>query len=128
MRVEMTAPPVHRYFDIRLSQSGDPSRTCELRSLISGCNTLAMASSNVSPQKLASSVFESRHANTVRRQSFWDRRLSVRDFDRQVAKLQNRVAVLNGYTALGIPVTNSCGMSLSDESENSDIIGFGQLN
>jgi hypothetical protein len=52
----------------------------------------------------------------------------VRDFDRQVAELQNRIAVLNGYTALGIPVTNSCGMSLSGESENSDIIGFVQLN
>ena len=32
-------------------------------------------------------------------------RLSARDFDRQVAEFQVRVAVLNGYTALGIPVT-----------------------
>jgi hypothetical protein len=32
-------------------------------------------------------------------------RLMARDFDRQVAELQGRIAVLNGYTALGIPVT-----------------------
>ena len=32
-------------------------------------------------------------------------RLSARDFDRQVAEFQVRVAVLNGYTTLGIPVT-----------------------
>jgi hypothetical protein len=31
--------------------------------------------------------------------------LGARDFDRQVAELQIHVAVLNGYTALGIPVT-----------------------
>lgn len=30
-----------------------------------------------------------------------------RDFDRQVAKLQARIAVLNGCTALGIPVTEA---------------------
>lgn len=32
-------------------------------------------------------------------------RLMARDFDRQVAEIQVRIAVLNGYTALGIPVT-----------------------
>lgn len=32
-----------------------------------------------------------------------------RDFDRQVAELQVRIAVLNGYTALGIPVTETVG-------------------
>ena len=31
--------------------------------------------------------------------------LMARDFERQVAKLKVRIAVLNGYTALGIPVT-----------------------
>ena len=31
--------------------------------------------------------------------------LMARDFDRKVAKLQVRIAVLNGYTALVIPVT-----------------------
>ncbi len=34
-------------------------------------------------------------------------RLMARDFDRQVAKLQVRIAVLNGYAALGIPVTKA---------------------
>jgi len=33
----------------------------------------------------------------------------ARDFDRQVADLQVRIAVLNGYTALGIPVTEPVG-------------------
>ena len=33
----------------------------------------------------------------------------ARDFDRQVAKFQIRVAVLKGYTALGIPVTKVTG-------------------
>lgn len=30
-------------------------------------------------------------------------RLSARDFDRQVVEIQIRVAILNGFTALGIP-------------------------
>jgi hypothetical protein len=33
----------------------------------------------------------------------------ARDFDRQDAELQVRIAVLNGYTALCIPVTESVG-------------------
>jgi len=33
----------------------------------------------------------------------------ARDFDRQVAEFQVRVAVLNGFTALGIPVTEVVG-------------------
>jgi hypothetical protein len=36
-------------------------------------------------------------------------RLSARDFDRQIAKLEVRIDVLNGYTALGIPVTGVVG-------------------
>lgn len=36
-------------------------------------------------------------------------RLAARDFDRQVAEFQIRVAVLNGFTALGIPVTEAMG-------------------
>jgi hypothetical protein len=36
-------------------------------------------------------------------------RLSARDFDRQVSEFQLRVAVLNGFTALGIPVTEAVG-------------------
>ena len=35
--------------------------------------------------------------------------LMARAFDRQVAELQIRAAVLNGYTALGIPVTEPVG-------------------
>jgi hypothetical protein len=33
----------------------------------------------------------------------------VRDIDRQIAAIQVRVAVLNRYTALGIPVTEPVG-------------------
>lgn len=36
-------------------------------------------------------------------------RLAARDFDRQVAEFQIQVAVLNGATALGIPVTEAVG-------------------
>ena len=36
-------------------------------------------------------------------------RLMARDFDRQVAELQVRIAVLNGYTALGTPITEAVG-------------------
>ena len=36
-------------------------------------------------------------------------RLMARDFDRQVAEFQVRVAVLNGFTALGIPATEAVG-------------------
>ena len=36
-------------------------------------------------------------------------RLMARDFDRQVAELQVHIAVLNGYTSLGIPVTEAVG-------------------
>ena len=36
-------------------------------------------------------------------------KLMTRDFDRQVAELQIRVAILNRCTALGIPVTQPTG-------------------
>ena len=36
-------------------------------------------------------------------------RLMARDFDRQVAKIHVRIAVLKGYTALGIPATEPVG-------------------
>ena len=36
-------------------------------------------------------------------------RLAARDFDRQVAEFQVRVAILNGFTAPGIPVTEAVG-------------------
>ncbi|MEP2091695.1 transposase, partial [Roseibium sp.] len=35
--------------------------------------------------------------------------LMARDFDRQVAEIQIRIAVLNRYTALGIPITEPVG-------------------
>lgn len=35
--------------------------------------------------------------------------LMARDFDRQVAELQVRIAILNGYTALGMPITEPVG-------------------
>jgi hypothetical protein len=33
----------------------------------------------------------------------------ARDFDQQFAEAQVRISVLNGYTALGIPVTETVG-------------------
>ena len=38
-----------------------------------------------------------------------DQRLTARDFDRQVAEFQVRVAILNGFSALGTPVTEVAG-------------------
>jgi hypothetical protein len=35
--------------------------------------------------------------------------LMARDFERQVAEIQIRIAVLNRYTALGIPVIKPVG-------------------
>jgi hypothetical protein len=35
--------------------------------------------------------------------------LMARDFERQVAEIQIRIAALNRYTALGIPVTEAVG-------------------
>jgi hypothetical protein len=35
--------------------------------------------------------------------------LMARDFDRQVAEIQIRIAVLNRYMALGIPLTKAVG-------------------
>jgi len=35
--------------------------------------------------------------------------LMARDFDRQVVEIQIRIAVLNRYTALGIPITEPLG-------------------
>ena len=43
--------------------------------------------------------------------------LMARDFDRQVAELQVRIAVLNGYTALGIPVTETVGQVCPGKGE-----------
>jgi hypothetical protein len=35
--------------------------------------------------------------------------LLARDFDRQVAKVEVRNAVMHGHTALGIPITEAVG-------------------
>lgn len=40
---------------------------------------------------------------------FLGQRLMSRDFDRQVAEVQIRTAVLNRFTALGIPITVAAG-------------------
>ena len=53
-------------------------------------------------------------------------RLMARDFDRQVAELQIRIAVRNGYIALGIPVKEAVGYSLSGERGSSTITSFVQ--
>ena len=45
----------------------------------------------------------------VREAKLLGQRLMARDFDRQVAELKVRIAVLNGCTALGIPVTKAAG-------------------
>ena len=44
-------------------------------------------------------------------------RLMARDFDRQLAEFQVRAAVLNGFTALGIPVTMLVGQVRPGEGE-----------
>ena len=44
-------------------------------------------------------------------------RLAARDFDRQVAEFQIRVAVLNGYTTLGILVTDAVGKVCPGQGE-----------
>ena len=36
-------------------------------------------------------------------------RLMAWDFDRQVAEVQVRIAIMNGYTAIGIPATKTVG-------------------
>lgn len=38
-----------------------------------------------------------------------DQRLMARDFDRQVAEVHIRAAVMNRFTALGIPITVAAG-------------------
>jgi hypothetical protein len=45
-------------------------------------------------------------------------RLMARDFDRQDAEVQVRIAVLNGYTALGIPVSKAVGCIRLGKGEN----------
>ena len=53
-------------------------------------------------------------------------RLAARDFDRQVADFQIRVAVLNGFTAPGIPVTESRRTNLSGQRGSQPLNRFVQ--
>ena len=53
----------------------------------------------------------------VREAKLPGQRLMARDFDRQVAEFQVRMAVLNGYTALGISVTKVAGQVCPGEGE-----------
>jgi hypothetical protein len=46
-------------------------------------------------------------------------RLAARDFQRQVAEFQVRVAVLNGFTALGRPDTKPWGKSVQERGSPS---------
>ncbi|MCA3484005.1 MAG: IS5/IS1182 family transposase, partial [Rhodobacter sp.] len=52
---------------------------------------------------------QSRAETRMQRVKLPGQRLSARDFDRQVAEVQVRVAVLNGFTALGTPITEIAG-------------------
>ncbi len=45
----------------------------------------------------------------VREAKLMGQRLMARDSDRQVAEIHVRIPVLNGYTALGIPITEPVG-------------------
>jgi hypothetical protein len=45
----------------------------------------------------------------MHRMKLLGQRLTTRDFDRHLAEVQVRVAIVNGYTALGIPVTKAVG-------------------
>ena len=50
--------------------------------------------------------------------------LMARDFERQVAEIQIRIAILNRYTALGIPVTEPVGyvrMGKGEERPSTDL-------
>lgn len=49
------------------------------------------------------------HPKLLRHMKLLGQSLMARDFDRQVAEIQIRIAVLNRYTALGIPVTVPAG-------------------
>ena len=44
-------------------------------------------------------------------------RIMPRDFDRRVAGFQIRVAVMNGFTVLGIPVTTGAGQVRAREAD-----------
>lgn len=50
------------------------------------------------------------HVETkMRCEKLMSQSLMARDFDRQLAEIHIRIAVLNRYTAIGIPVTEAVG-------------------
>ena len=51
-------------------------------------------------------------------------RLMARDFDRQVAEFQVLLTVLNGFTALGIPVTETVGYVCSGKGDIRPSVGL----
>lgn len=53
-------------------------------------------------------------------------RLAARDFDRQVAEIQIRAAILNGFTALGIPRTVGRRLSPSGARGSTTALPFVQ--
>ena len=58
-------------------------------------------------QTLETDQRRSRVESKMHRVKLLGQSLMARDFDRQVAEIQVRIAVLNRYTALGIPVTEA---------------------
>jgi hypothetical protein len=50
------------------------------------------------------------HINeTMRRNAFPRKQITTTDFDRQVAEIQVRIAVLSGFTSIGTPVMEAVG-------------------
>ncbi|MBL3594345.1 IS5/IS1182 family transposase, partial [Rhodovulum sulfidophilum] len=60
-------------------------------------------------KKWAGYHVRSRVEAQMNRLKLFGERIMSRDPDRQTAELQVRIAVLNGYTALGIPITEAAG-------------------
>ena len=81
--------------------------TAAARSGDDGAATTAKAASKFEPARNRSGdCFPGEWMHCVKRLG---QRLKARDFDRQLAGFQMRVAVLNGVTALGTPVTEVAG-------------------
>ena len=54
-------------------------------------------------------------------------RVMSRDFDRQVAALQIRAAILNRFTALGTPITQRAGQGCQGKKATPAFRGFAKL-
>jgi len=68
--------------------------------------TTAEAASRANLSSFASQTTAGQRMNCIK---LLGQSLMSRDFNRQVAEIQVRIAVLNRYTALGIPVTEPVG-------------------